>query len=116
VTIRGINVYLVIRKRTSRLDRAGEATAIGLQAICVVTSIAFQDGPSRKSKCPQSVQDDSTETSTLADLGVNVQSVIVSTQSIDDGLLRRCYLLDNGVCWAAGRNLLGRFWSREECC
>ena len=101
----------MVRERTSWFDRAGEATAIRLQAIWVITSIAFQESSSCKAKCPQSVQDDSTETSALADLGVDMQGVVVSTQSIDGGLLRRCYLLDNGVCWAAQWNIPGRLWS-----
>ena len=57
------------------------------------------------------MQDDSTEPSALADLGVDVQGVVISTQSIDDSLLWRRYLLDDGVCWAAQGNILGGLWS-----
>ena len=57
------------------------------------------------------MQDDPTETGALADLGVDVQGVVISTQSIDGRLLRRRYLLDDGVCWAAQGNFLGGLWS-----
>lgn len=88
----------------SRPDRGGEATAVQSNRLWITAANCVNDRAYSEAIGRQTVEDHATEASSLANSGINVERIIISTETEDNCLLWRGLVLESPVRLAVFRN------------